>query len=182
MKKNDIPNYITISRFILIPVICFCIINPSLFSFAWLFFSIACISDFLDGYLARKFKAESEFGKCFDNIADKVLNICIIAILIWHRKIWLIPSLLVISREVLVPSFREYVALNSKQRLNVDMFGKVKTTFQFIALYVLIMPINDIHGFNLNYIGNLIFLFSAILSVLSCFMYIYKYLDRKNGK
>ena len=73
MNKKNIPNYITIFRFTLVPIICY-LITMKTFIFAiiatWLFL-LACISDFLDGYLARKLNSESEFGRCFDNIADK---------------------------------------------------------------------------------------------------------------
>jgi len=178
MNKKNIPNYITIFRFTLVPIICY-LITMKTFIFAiiatWLFL-LACISDFLDGYLARKLNSESEFGRCFDNIADKVLNICIICVLLFFHKIWLLPSLLVIAREVLISSFREYAALNCNKRINVDIFGKAKTTFQFIALLILIIPKhNYLNFYYLNLLGNIIFSVSASLSIISAFLYLFKH-------
>lgn len=177
---KHIPNCITILRFLLAPIICaivfygFCNNN---ITYQWIgsfLFIIAAISDFLDGFLARKLNIESQFGKCFDNIADKVLNTSLVCTLLYIHKIWLVPSLMMIFREIIISAFREYVALQG-EKMDVDIYGKVKTTLQFIGL-IFIINANTLE-FDGNFvgIGNIIFYISAILSLISGLMYILKY-------
>ena len=175
-----IPNLITILRFLMFPAICSSVFygfrdgNMALQIAGSVLFAVAMISDFLDGFLARIWKVESEFGRCFDNIADKVLNISLICTLLALQRIPLIPSLMVIFREIFISALREYAAVNGA-RIAVDMLGKVKTTFQFIGLFLII----NVNLFDLNFslykAGNYIFYASAALSLLSCVIYIRKY-------
>ena len=88
-KLKNIPNFLTLIRILLIPVIIlFMEIDEELYRWLslWLYF-IACISDFFDGYLARKFEIESNFGRFLDPIADKILIVSIIFILIAQSKL-----------------------------------------------------------------------------------------------
>jgi len=184
---NTIPNIMTISRLVLIPFVCYFIIagmeNDSDLDLliADLLFSIGAITDFLDGYLARQLKIESNFGKCFDNIADKMLNVAIICILLSCHKIWLIPGLVVILREVFMSAMREYAAMN-KREISIEMSGKIKTTLQFLAIIMIVLPrdvflsnwIENYFG-DLMYCGNVLFLISTILTVYTGIKYTYTY-------
>ena len=89
IKLPNLPNFLTLFRVISIPVIIIAII-PQTFLSNWIAVSLyilACISDFLDGYLARKLKLETKLGKFLDPIADKVLVISVIFILVAIDKI-----------------------------------------------------------------------------------------------
>ncbi len=180
-----IPNLITILRFALVPIVCLTAfygfknadIDLQIISCALLL--LAIISDFLDGFLARILNAESEFGRCFDNIADKVLNITLICTLLSLQKIWIFPALIVVFREIFVSALREYAAISGR-RIGVDMFGKIKTTFQFFGLFLILNTDIFIRYFGIDIynFGNYIFYISAILSLLSCIIYILKYFSK----
>ena len=74
-------------------------------------YTIACLSDFFDGYLARRFELESNFGRFLDPIADKILIVSIIFILIAHGKItgfFIYPALIIVLREILVSGLRDF--------------------------------------------------------------------------
>ena len=83
-KKENIPNILTLLRILIIPIIIiFLEIDTKFYSWlALILYIIACLSDFLDGYLARKFELESSFGRFLDPVADKILVVSVIFILI----------------------------------------------------------------------------------------------------
>lgn len=169
-----IPNYITCFRFLLVPLVCYFILHECycMQLLGLIFFTIAAVSDFVDGYLARRMKCESKFGECFDNIADKVLNISVICSLLALNEIWLVPSIAVIAREITISAIREYSILHGTQ-IKVNFFGKVKTTFQFIGIFLLLYPVShDTYVQLIHISGNMIFTISAILSILSGGIYI----------
>ena len=88
-KLNNIPNFLTILRILLIPgiIICIELDQPKYSWLALSFYIFACFSDFLDGYIARKYDIESNFGKFLDPIADKILIVALLIILLDSDKI-----------------------------------------------------------------------------------------------
>ena len=142
-KKSEIPNILTIYRVFSIPLIIICIV-PQSFLFNWLaliLYIVTCFTDFLDGYLARKFKVESKFGKFLDPVADKVLIVSIIFILVAVGRIegfLIYPSLIIIIRELLVSGLREFFS-NNKPHINVTILAKWKTLLQMISLGFIII-------------------------------------------
>lgn len=181
---NNLPNVLTLFRFILIPIISFCLFKAQktqscyYISFVFGLFAIAAITDFLDGYLARKFKSESKFGEYFDNIADKMLNISVVCVLLYFRKIWLVPVVLVILREVFMPAFREYSSSCGYQ-LKVDVTGKIKTTFQFISILLFLFPVFQV---KINIVANIFFFLTAFLSWTSVISYFIKFIKSQYAK
>lgn len=166
-----IPNILTLSRIILVP---FLVLSFFLFSGQLLrvtssvLFGVISITDFLDGYIARKFKAESQFGKCFDPIADKVLVNVTMIMLIYDQRAWVLPVLIIVLRETTVSGLREFVA---KKEITIHVSGsaKVKTATQLIALTILLITeVNEVFYF----IGNAVLSFSAILSLTTMFDYV----------
>ncbi len=143
IKFSNLPNYLTLFRVISIPIIIIAII-PQTYLSNWIAVSLyitACISDFLDGYFARKFKLETKLGKFLDPIADKVLVISIIFILVAIDKIsgfFIYPALIIIVREILVSGLREFFA-KSKISINVTNLAKWKTLIQMFSLGFLII-------------------------------------------
>ena len=135
--KKSIPNLLTILRLILIPFfLYFAIFSRSDSSIIWaaLIFIAASITDYLDGLLARKFDAVSNFGKIMDPLADKVLVLT--ALVALALKFDIIPNWLVyfiLFREVMVSLFREYFA-NKKIFIAANFWGKVKTFMQMIGI------------------------------------------------
>jgi CDP-diacylglycerol--glycerol-3-phosphate 3-phosphatidyltransferase len=150
-KRNNyifsrIPNILTISRILLIPIIIMSLIgfrfgfdDLSNKTIIYSCLAYAFISDFLDGYIARKWKLESGFGRMIDPIADKLLvagcliSYCIIA---QGNMIILIPAIVIIFRDILVSGIREY-ASNSGVLLPPTKLAKWKTAFEFLAIILL---------------------------------------------
>ena len=143
-----VPNALTISRICIIPILIAGIIafaNGAASAFAngyLLFFLIfyAMASDFLDGYLARRWKLVSGFGRMIDPIADKLLVAgCLIAFCIAARGEWLIvvPAIAIIFRDILVSGSREHAALSGRA-MPPTKLAKWKTSFEFISIVVLL--------------------------------------------
>ena len=115
MWKKKIPNFLTAMRIILIPLIILSFYVPSKITniiVAALFMS-ASITDYFDGYLARAFKVQSNFGKCLDPIADKLLvSVSLIMLTYFSNQniLILIPSIIIICREIMVSGLREFLA------------------------------------------------------------------------
>ena len=145
-KLKNIPNLLTLIRILLIPVIIlFMEIDEELYRWLSLcLYFIACISDFFDGYLARKFEIESNFGRFLDPIADKILIVSIIFILIAQSKInglFVYAALIIVIREILVSGLRDFFS-HSSANLLVTNLSKWKTLIQMFSLGFLIVSDN----------------------------------------
>ncbi len=143
-----IPNALTIGRIISIPAIFAGILavnsgSESLFG-RWSLlvglFLLATITDFLDGFLARRWNVTSDFGRMIDPIADKLLVAgCLIAFCIVTSGHWLIsvPALIIIGRDILVSGAREHAALKNRAMPPTNL-AKWKTAFEMLAIAFLI--------------------------------------------
>ncbi len=141
--KRKIPNYLTILRIVLIPVIVGLFYIPGKITslVIALLFMLASITDYFDGYLARYYKVQSNFGVCFDPIADKLLVAVVLIMLVgsYDGAIYiLMPSIIIICREILVSGLREFLA-NFKVSMPVTKLAKWKTAIQMIAITILLL-------------------------------------------
>ena len=168
---------LTISRIAFIPIIIFCYIydNGELRNIASLIFLLALITDYFDGLVARKFNQETPFGAFLDPIADKLL--VVITILLLSRSFdslfFLIPSVIIISREFLVIAIRQRLAeIKVALPMRVNNLGKIKTGFQMSALFILLHPNILIDLINLHTIGLLLLFLAAVLTVISFIYYV----------
>ena len=176
-KLKNISNFLTIFRIILIPSIIVCIeINTE--KYHWIALSLyitACFSDFFDGYFARKFDLESNFGKFLDPIADKILVVSIIIVLIANKNIsgvFVYPALVIILREIIVSGLRDFF-LHSSQTLLVTTLAKWKTLIQMSSLGFLIVHQN----FNTKiilYLGNIGLTVASIITIYTGYIYFKK--------
>ena len=155
------------------------------FLFLLTLFILASISDFLDGFIARKWNQESDIGKILDPIADKLLVIMSLIILIIsfeENPIIFFSSILIIFREILISGLRE-ITKSSGLTLNVTKLSKWKTAAQLgsiILLFLNIFYYNNsydelifplwIYTFS-YFIGNLLILIASLLSILSAYRY-----------
>ena len=129
----NLPNILTISRIVVIPVI---FLSIYIHSLAWsvlaaVLFIIAAITDYFDGYLARSRNETSVFGRLFDPIADKLLVVSALLIIVANRmvnEISYIPVVIIMCREVLVSGLREFLA-EVKVGMPVTRLAKWKTAF-----------------------------------------------------
>ena len=173
----NIPNAITTFRIVLIPVFIAAFYLPYTWAsaLATFIFWFAAITDWLDGYLARKLDQQSSIGAFIDPLADKLMVIsALLIILAKHpENNWLLlSSLIIISREVFISSLREWMSNMGKgQDVAVSFFGKVKTVAQMSALLFLIYE-HDIFGLPTYTFGVGLLVWSAILTLVSMAVYI----------
>jgi cardiolipin synthase len=152
-----LPNALTIMRIVLVPVFVVTFVLPGeaarLTAFA--VFALAGISDWLDGFAARKLKAGSDFGRMLDPIADKVLVAVALMMLVAEGTftqfksngmlslLRLVPALIILSREILVSGLREFLA-GTRVSVPVTAVAKFKTAVQMLAIGAMILtPLGD---------------------------------------
>ena len=176
-KLTNIPNILTLLRILIIPVIIiFLEIDNEFYNWlSLLLYAVACISDFLDGYLARKFEIESSFGRFLDPIADKILVVSIIFILVSNSVIvgfFVYPALIIVIREILVSGLRDFFA-HSSETLLVTNLSKWKTLIQMFSLGFLIVGKNFETSFIL-YIGFFGLTIASIMTIHTGYIYFKK--------
>ena len=123
---------------------------------AGVLFALAALTDWLDGYLARRLNQTTPFGAFLDPVADKLIVVSALIVLVtYHHTAWLtIPSLIIVGREIVISALREWMAeMNDSVAVAVSYLGKVKTTLQMVAItLLLIVPVSvldyiDIYNF-----------------------------------
>lgn len=140
MKSFNLPNVLTTLRMISVPVFIYLIISPGRNErvLALLVFAFASITDFIDGYLARRWKQETEFGKFLDPLADKALVLgAFITFIFLSPQVQLWMVLLIIARDVLITALRS-LAIRRGRSLRTSRLGKWKTAFQMLSIIVII--------------------------------------------
>ena len=142
------------------------------FYLAFILFVVAGLTDYLDGYIARKTDTETQLGALLDLIADKLLvSLVIVWILSFEiNSLVTIPALIIVARELVISTLRQYVIeKREKKDLSVSFIGKSKTTIQIIAISMLILAqeITSIYTLALIAIW-----FAAFFSLYSLFTYV----------
>ena len=169
----NLPNKITITRVFMIPLFLVFFLVPNIpFSnyIATAIFIIACLTDALDGFLARKYHLITNFGKFADPLADKLL-VC--SALICFVELKTVPAwivIIIIAREFIISGFR-LVASDSGVVIAASYWGKFKTTAQMIMCILLIVNFNNTV---FNFLEQTFIYLSLILTVLSLVDYLYK--------
>lgn len=137
--KLNIPTYLTLFRVALIPLFIVAFYLPIQYSaeITTLIFFIASITDWFDGFLARKLNQTTRLGAFLDPVADKVLvAIALVSVVEYYHTWWItIPAGIMIAREIIISALREWMAeLGERASVAVSIWGKVKTTAQMLAL------------------------------------------------
>lgn len=165
--KLNLPTILTLSRIVLIPVFVFTVyLHPIFGAFI---FGIASITDFLDGYLARRSGDITKFGIILDPIADKFLVISALIVLVDMERLPAWIAITIIVREFLVTGLR-VVALSKDIIIPAEMGGKIKTTLQIIAVLCLILK-SSIFDIDLYDIGIVLIWGALLLSIISGVQY-----------
>ena len=142
--RLSLPNILTSMRIAMIPilVILFYFLNVEWrYIAAAIVFTIASITDWLDGYLARKLGQTTAFGAFLDPVADKlIVAVALVLLVEIHASAALaIPAIVIVSREIVVSALREWMAKYSSMRsVAVSLLGKIKTGFQMTAIVILL--------------------------------------------
>ncbi|MCL5041252.1 MAG: CDP-diacylglycerol--glycerol-3-phosphate 3-phosphatidyltransferase [Gammaproteobacteria bacterium] len=139
----NIPNILTSLRVVLIPVFILFYYLPFGWSYlaAAIIFTVASVTDWLDGYLARKLNQSTPFGAFLDPVADKLMVVVALILLVQsHANFWMtLPAMVIIGREIVISALREWMAeLGARAQVAVSNLGKYKTTAQMVALIVLL--------------------------------------------
>ncbi len=132
-------------------------------------FMLAAFTDWLDGFLARRMNITSAFGRFLDPVADKLMVAAALIILVqWHPNIIMAISVIVIiSREIAVSALREWMAeLGNRTSVAVSYVGKLKTTFQMLAIGILLL-----NWQSLETVGYVLMLASVVLTLWSMMIY-----------
>ena len=145
-QKNpvlNLPNILTLIRVVAIPVLVLVFYLPFKWSdlCAALLFLAAGITDWLDGYLARKLNQTSPFGAFLDPVADKlIVAVALVMLVQVHATAWLaVPAMVIVSREITVSALREWMAeIGKRSRVAVSQLGKIKTVTQMTAITLLL--------------------------------------------
>lgn len=173
-----IPNIITLIRVLLIPVF----VVVYFLDWRWahqaaaFIFWFAAITDWIDGYLARKLQQTSKFGAFLDPVADKLI-VATALLMITHSyaSVWItVPAILLLAREVYVSALREWMGQSGLSELvKVSFMGKAKTMAQMLALIGLLSELEVFMGITIYWVslGYILLYFAAILSTWSMITY-----------
>lgn len=195
--KRQIPNLLTIFRIILvIPILVFFLINnlgtafsftvqDNIFNIYWnnliilILFVIASISDWLDGYLSRKYHWVSDFGKILDPIADKVLINSVLICLCIQNYTYVLFTVLFIARDTIVDALRMYSA-SRNIIIPANFFGKLKTVLQMFAIIIILLIGVNLNTINLTWwywaVQNGIMILALSVSVYSGITYTFDFI------
>ena len=172
--RINIPTLLTLFRVVLIPFFVLAFYLP----FSWapfvcaFIFLIAAVTDWFDGYLARRWNQSTRFGAFLDPVADKVLVGIAMVLGVEHYHSWWItlPAATMIAREIIISALREWMAeIGKRARVAVSWIGKVKTTAQMVALIGLLWRPN----IWIEYAGIALFFVAAVLTFWSMFQYLH---------
>ncbi|MBK8173774.1 MAG: CDP-diacylglycerol--glycerol-3-phosphate 3-phosphatidyltransferase [Rhodospirillales bacterium] len=141
--EANLPNALTISRILATPVVCLLLFVGTTLG-SWLALAVwayACLTDFLDGYLARTWQQQSNFGRMLDPIADKLLVASVLLVLVGADRLIgasILPAGVILCREILVSGLREFLA-QVQVRVPVSRLAKWKTSIQMVAIGFLVV-------------------------------------------
>jgi len=136
-------------------------------------FALAAITDWADGYLARRWGQTSAFGAFLDPVADKLIVVAALIMLVWLERAdaWL--AIIIIGREIAISALREWMAqLGKSKSVAVAFIGKVKTGAQITAIIALLLYQPVIPGINTVWLGTAALWVAAILTLWSTFHYL----------
>lgn len=172
----NVPNTLTAVRILLVPVLVVVFYLP----FEWAsmacaaIFAIAAVTDWADGYLARRLSQVSTFGAFLDPVADKLM-VAVALVLLLHRDpaLWLaIPAAIIISREIVVSALRELMAeLGQRATVAVATLGKIKTVSQMTALLLMLYR-HDLGPIPVYWCGSVLLYLATVLTIWSMVIYL----------
>jgi cardiolipin synthase len=181
----NLPNLVTVFRILLVPVVVglFYIDKPLSYLLAAGLFIVACLTDFLDGYLARSYDQVTAFGSFLDPLADKLLIASVLLMLAGFQRLEglsLIPAIIIICREILVSGLREMLG-KVQAELPVTPLAQLKTAVQMLSIALLIIADPDSQFRFAYYIGLPALWIAAFLTLASGYDYLKKSFQYMRG-
>lgn len=174
--RINLPNALTLFRIALLPVMVLAFYTPFRGAgiVAALVFLLASVTDWLDGWLARRYDLVSAFGAFLDPVADKLMVAVTLFLLVQaHPTVLLaVTAAVIVGREIAVSALREWMAfVGERARVNVALLGKVKTVMQIVALLVLLAQ-HDAPVLRVYHLGEGLLVIAAILTIWSGLLYL----------
>ena len=175
----NVPNLRTWLRIILIPLF----VGIFYFEKSWvsapnqnlvatILFTAAAITDWLDGWLARKLNQTSAFGEFLDPVADKLMVAAALITLVQLERVDAIIALIIIGREITISALREWMAkIGQARSVAVSFLGKFKTVSQMVAI-PLLLYYDDIGRFSTHWLGTWLIYIAAVLTMVSMAYYL----------
>ena len=175
----NLPNLLTWLRIILIPLF----FGIFYFEKSWVsaanhnlvatvIFVAAALTDWLDGWIARKFNQMSAFGAFLDPVADKLMVAAALIVLVQLNRVDAVIALIIIGREITVSALREWMAqIGQSKSVAVSFLGKVKTAMQMVAIPMLLYH-DKLGPFNPQAVGTWLIYVAAVLTLVSMAYYL----------
>ncbi|TMH17283.1 MAG: CDP-diacylglycerol--glycerol-3-phosphate 3-phosphatidyltransferase [Betaproteobacteria bacterium] len=175
----NVPNLLTWLRILTIPLVIGVFYVPGVWLSSWhqnliatSLFIAAAITDWLDGYLARRLNQMSAFGAFLDPVADKLMIAAALIVLVWLQRVDAIIAVVIIGREIAVSALREWMAkIGQSKSVAVNFLGKIKTISQMIAVPLLLYN-ERIGVLSPQRVGTWLIYLAAILTLVSMFYYL----------
>ena len=176
------PNVVTLSRIVLIPLIIGLYYLPE----EWLsyhakniaatvVFILAALTDWLDGYLARRLNQTSAFGAFLDPVADKLIVVGALIALLYLNRVDMLVALIIIGREIAISALREWMAkVGQAKSVAVAFIGKLKTVGQMVAIPLLLYHDPLFGVLDCQWLGTVLINVAAVLTVVSMLYYLRK--------
>lgn len=178
----NLPNLLTWLRIILIPLF----VGIFYFEKSWvsaanqnlvatIIFVAAAVTDWLDGWIARKFNQTSAFGAFLDPVADKLMVAAALIVLVQLHRVDAVIALIIIGREIAVSALREWMAqIGQSKSMAVSFLGKIKTAMQMVAIPMLLYhdAIATLGGFDPQVVGTWLIYVAAVLTLISMAYYL----------
>jgi len=176
------PNLVTLSRIVLIPLIIGLYYLPE----DWLsyhgkniaatvVFILAALTDWLDGYLARRLNQTSAFGAFLDPVADKLIVVGALIALLYLNRVDMLVALIIIGREIAISALREWMAkVGQAKSVAVAFIGKLKTVGQMVAIPLLLYNDPLFGVLDCQWLGTVLINVAAVMTVVSMLYYLRK--------
>ncbi len=167
---------LTLFRIAAIPVVVVCFYSPIPYArpIAAIIFGIAAVTDFIDGWVARRFNQESRFGEFLDPVADKLMVAIVLVMLVQAQaSLWEdIIAMIIIGREITISALREWMAtIGERANVKVALSGKIKTTLQMFGIGFMVFEM-PLMGINIYKVGFVLLVGAAIMTIWSMFVYL----------
>jgi CDP-diacylglycerol--glycerol-3-phosphate 3-phosphatidyltransferase/cardiolipin synthase len=171
-----IPNILTLLRIALIPVFMLVYYLPVSWNHlaTTVIFGLAALTDWFDGYLARRLGQSSPFGAFLDPVADKlIVAVALVMLVQTNPSVWfVVPAAVIVGREIAISALREWMAeIGERTQVAVSIIGKIKTTTQMVALLLLLYR-DPLWGMPTAGIGVVLLYVAAALTLWSMIIYL----------
>jgi cardiolipin synthase len=175
----NVPNLLTFARILMIPLVIGVFYFPESWMTGWqknvtatALFTAAAVTDWLDGYLARKLNQMSAFGEFLDPVADKLMVASALIVLVWLDRLDPLIGIIIIGREIAISALREWMArIGEAKSVAVNFLGKIKTISQMIAIPLLLFH-DVVLGINAQRVGTYLIWLAALLTLISMLYYL----------